>query len=69
MALTKRPTDTQKNYQQQLTKREVRRLTATAQSPEDHLRLARYYNEKADSLYAEAAGYRKPQRFTETAQL
>jgi hypothetical protein len=70
MGLTKRPADTQKNCQQQLTKREVTRLTASAESPEDHLKLARYYNEKADSLDAVAAGYiRKPQRFTETAQL
>jgi hypothetical protein len=59
MALTKRPADTQKNYQQQLTKREVRRLTATAESLEDHMKLARYYNEKADSLDAEAAGYKE----------
>jgi hypothetical protein len=59
MALTKRPADTQKNYQQQLGKRQVRRLTATAESPEDHMKLARYYNEKADSLDAEAAGYKE----------
>jgi len=59
LALTKRPADTQKNYQQQLTKREVRRLTAAAELPEDHLKLAGYYNEKANSLDAEAAGYKE----------
>src|ERR1700733_12007367 len=59
MALTKRPADIPKNYQQLLGKRQVRRLTATTESPEDHMKLARYYNEKADSLDAEAAGYKE----------
>jgi hypothetical protein len=59
MALTKRPADTQKNSQRQFTKREVKRLSATAESHEDHFKLARYYNEKADSLDAEAAGYKE----------
>jgi hypothetical protein len=59
MALTTltQASDTRAGVQQELTKREVKRLTAAAESPEDHSKLARYYIEKADSLDAEAAGY------------
>ena len=41
----------------QLTRNAVKKLTATAKSPEDHLRLAQYYTAKADTLDAEAAVY------------
>jgi hypothetical protein len=42
---------------QQLTKKELKRLTAIAESPEDHLKIARYYRAEADRLDAAAAGY------------
>ncbi|MDP8990625.1 MAG: hypothetical protein M3N41_11175 [Acidobacteriota bacterium] len=42
---------------QQLTRREVKRLTLTAESAEDHLNIARYYEAEADKLEAQAAGY------------
>ena len=42
---------------QELTKKEVKRLTATAELREDHLRLARYYKTEAVRLDAQAAGY------------
>jgi hypothetical protein len=50
--------DTQGAVPQQLTKREVKRLTATAESSEDHSKVARYYTAEADRLDAEAAGYK-----------
>lgn len=40
-----------------LTKKDVKRLTATAERPEDHLKLAAYYKAEADARDAEAAGY------------
>jgi hypothetical protein len=42
---------------QELTKREVKKLAATATSPEDHLKLAAYFKTQADRLDAEGAGY------------
>jgi len=42
---------------QELTRKEVKRLTATAKSAEDHLKIARYYEGEADRLDAQAAGY------------
>lgn len=56
-ALRTPPCDVRTVVPQQLTKREVKRLTATAKSPEDHLKLARYYKAEADKLDAEGAGY------------
>ena len=41
----------------ELSKKEVRRLTATAETREDHLKLARYYTSEADRLDAEALAY------------
>ena len=41
----------------QLTRKEVKRLTVTAESAEDHLKIARYYEAEADRLEAQAAGY------------
>ena len=39
-----------------LTRKEIRRLMASAE-PSDHLKLARYYRDKAEGLDAQAAGY------------
>lgn len=41
----------------ELTRGEVKNLTATAKSPEDHLTIARYYRAEANGLDAQAAGY------------
>jgi hypothetical protein len=41
----------------QLTRKEVKKLIATAKSPEDHLKLAGYYKARVEKLDAEAAGY------------
>ena len=41
----------------QLTRREVKRLTKTAESAEDHLKIARFYEAEADRLETQAAGY------------
>ena len=40
-----------------LTKREVRKLAATAKSLEDHLAIARFYRAEADGWDAQAASY------------
>lgn len=42
---------------QGLTKKEVNRLAATAETREDHLKLAGYYEDQADKLDAQATGY------------
>src|SRR5215471_9083240 len=49
-----------------LTKKQVKALIANAKTPEDHLTLARYYDQEAESLLADAkdhdemaAAYRK----------
>ena len=42
---------------QQLTRKAIKRLTAAAKSPEDHLTLASYYQTKADQLDVQGAGY------------
>ena len=41
----------------QLTRREVKRLTVTAKSANDHLTIAKYYEAEADRLDAQAGGY------------
>ena len=41
----------------QLTSKEVKRLTVTAKSANDHLTIAKYYEAEADRLEAQAAGY------------
>jgi hypothetical protein len=41
----------------QLTKREVKRLTLTAKSAQDHLTIAHYYEAEADRLDTLGAGY------------
>jgi hypothetical protein len=57
MALTYRAPCAQAAAPQGLTKNEVKRLTATAESREDHLKLASYYKAEADTLDAQAEGY------------
>jgi hypothetical protein len=42
---------------QELTWREVKQLTATAESAAEHLKLASYYQAKADKFNAQGAGY------------
>jgi hypothetical protein len=59
MALTYRAPCAQTGVPEGLTRNEVKRLTATAESREDHLKLARYYEAQADSLDSRAAGYEK----------
>lgn len=44
---------------QPLSKKEVKKLLASAKSPEDHLKLADYYKTQADWLDAEGAQYEK----------
>ena len=41
----------------QLTKKEIKRLTVTAESAGDHLKIAHYYEAEANRLDAQAAGY------------
>lgn len=41
----------------QLTRREVKRLTVTARTADDHLTIAKYYEAEADRLDAQAGGY------------
>jgi len=40
-----------------ITRTEVKKLTKTAKSAEDHMRIARYYNAQADRFESSAAGY------------
>lgn len=57
MALTYRAPAVQAAVPRELTKRDVKKLAATAKSAEDHLKIAGYYNAQADRLEANAAGY------------
>jgi hypothetical protein len=57
MALTYRAPCTQAVVHEELSKEEVKRLTATAESSADHLKLARYYRAKANVLDGKATGY------------
>ena len=57
MALTYRAPCSQAAVPQGLTKKEVKRLTATAESSRDHSKLASYYRTEADRLDAQAAGF------------
>jgi hypothetical protein len=41
----------------ELTRKAVRNLTMAAKTPEDHLKLARYYAMEADQLDSQGAGY------------
>jgi hypothetical protein len=43
----------------ELTKKDIKNLTKTAKTPEDHLKIAQYYKTEADHLDALAAGYEK----------
>ena len=44
---------------QELTWKQVRRLTATAESAADHLKLANYFQAEANSLEAQATAYER----------
>jgi len=59
MSPTYRPPAAQASVPQGLTKREAKRLAATAESRADHVRLAEYYATQADKLEAQAAGYER----------
>jgi hypothetical protein len=43
--------------QKELTKRDIKRLTKTAETREDHLKIARFWTAEANELEAQAAGY------------
>ena len=57
MALTYRAPLAPAAVSPELTKKEVKRLAATAESSADHWKLARYYTGEADKLESQAAGY------------
>ena len=57
MALTCRAPSAQAARAQGLTKKDVKRLSATAESPKGHLKLAAYYRAEADPLDTQASGY------------
>lgn len=57
MALTYRAPCAQASVPQGLTAKQAKRLAATAELREDHLKVARYYNTEADRLNAQAGGY------------
>jgi len=57
MSPTYRAPAAQAAVSQGLTKGEVKRLSATAESRADHLKLATYYTAEADKLEAQAVGY------------
>lgn len=57
MSLTYRAGGYQPAASHEFTRREVHKLTVAAKTAEDHLKLARYYSEKADLLDAQGAGY------------
>ena len=44
---------------QELTRKQVKRLAATAESASDHLKLAKYFRGEANSLEARATAYEK----------
>ena len=57
MALTYRAPCALAAVPQGLTEKQAKRLAATAELREDHLKVARYYNAEADRLNAQAEGY------------
>jgi hypothetical protein len=57
MSPTYRTSAVQAEVPQGLTKKEAKKLAATAESRTDHLKLAEYYTMQADRLEARAAGY------------
>jgi hypothetical protein len=46
-----------KAAEQTLTAKQAKALVATAKTPEDHMKLATYFNSEADRLEAEATGH------------
>lgn len=57
MALKTAPCEPGEAVRGELTRSEVRKLTATAESREDHFKIALYYKAAADRLGAQGAGY------------
>ena len=57
VALSARPAAAQPAGPRPLTRKEVKKLTATAQSPEEHMTLARYYQAEAARTDAEGVSY------------
>ena len=51
----------------ELSRKDIKRLTANAKSSEDHLTLARYFRAKADAMDARAAGYEEAAAQVRTA--
>lgn len=57
MSPTYRPPTAPLGTQKELTKKDIKRLTETAETREDHLRVARFWAAEANQLEAQAAGY------------
>ena len=57
MALTYRAPAAWTAAPRELTRNDIKKLTATAESAADHLRLGRHYRGRANELDAQAAGY------------
>ena len=57
MSPTYRPSPNQVTETHEITKKEIEKLTATAETSQDHLRIARYWNAEAGRLEAQASGY------------
>ena len=59
MSPTYRPPAAQTAAPQEFIRKQVKRLTATAESAADHLKLASYFRAEANSLEARATAYEK----------
>ena len=57
MSPTYRPPAPPLATQKELTKRDIKRLTKTAETREDHLKIARFWTTEASKVEAQAAGY------------
>jgi len=57
MSPSYRPPADQLTGAQKLTKKEIQKLTATAETARDHLRIAHYWEGEAERLEAQASGY------------
>lgn len=57
MSPTYRPPATPLATQNEFTKGDIKRLTKTAETPEDHLKIARFWTAEASKLEGQAAGY------------
>lgn len=57
MSPTYRPPAAPLAIQKEITKRDIQRLTTTAETREDHLKIARFWTAEANQLEVQAAGY------------